>query len=67
MAWIEFDKHQHKIEPGVLLKTTEGKVFLVGDINVVMGQCDCCRLSSSEIAYYSTDILELLKQHVNEK
>lgn len=29
-------------KPGTLIKTKEGKIYLIGDINPLKGICDCC-------------------------
>lgn len=53
-------------EVGTLLKTKDGKIILVGDVNKVMGVCDDC-LYRGIVVKYCDDFVEEFKTIKGEK
>jgi hypothetical protein len=44
MTWHPYD-HDIEIKPGMALRVKgEDKIYLVGDCNALLGECDCCCL-----------------------
>jgi hypothetical protein len=42
------------VKPGMRVKLESGRVLLVGNVNDLMGECDCCRVHGRIVAYQST-------------
>lgn len=64
--WLEVDENgepdtygEHAaLEAGNLVKTAEGRILLVGDINLRIGTCGCCE--QENITDYSNDLLSFI-------
>lgn len=46
-------------QPGRIIRTQEGNVYLIGDINDTGGVCDCCSVLGDTPSSYA-DLAELL-------
>lgn len=64
MNWIEYKGDDKQIVPGTLVKTEEGAIFLVGHVNELMGQCDCCKEYS--ITHYSNDLVQAISDLIQQ-
>lgn len=62
MNWVKYEGGFYtgpELKAGTLCKTKEGEILIIGDLNHVLGVCDCCR---EDIEYYSTEFVELIEE-----
>jgi len=59
---INYDKVGATIKPGVVLKTKDDELFLVGDVNVLLGICDDCSDFNYEDIVEYADIFDLIEK-----
>ena len=55
------------LKPGMVLRDKEGSLYcLLGDLNTMLGLCDCCSMRLEDFDAYA-DISELFKNEEPEK
>ncbi len=53
---------EEEIARGTLIRQKDGTILLVGDINPIMGLCDCCKISDWE--YYSNNLRDIIESSI---
>lgn len=53
--WLEIRTDKADLLPGSLVKDHTGMVYLVGDVNELLGRCDCCK---TVFTHYSNDLVD---------